>query len=130
MTLLAIAQVAGKPHVIEVIDRMAESVYGEIRRQVLAPVDLMNHGAEVHRLRWTCGGWPHIRIRGVGVMAQHAHHGLIAIVAMHAQARMALVAVVYRHHHPPRRLHGTVDTEADDLVGTRIPHGLLFFGAG
>src|ERR1700693_3333137 len=118
MTLLAIAQVAGEPHVIEVIDRMAESVYGEIGRQVLAPVDLMNHGAEVYRLRWTCGGWPHIRIRGVGVMAQHAHHGLIAIVAMHAQARMATVAVVNRDNGTPWNLHRTVDAKADDLVGT------------
>lgn len=130
MTLLAIPQVAGKPHVVEVIDRLAESVDSEIARQVFASVDLVNHGAEVHRLRWTCRDWPHIRIRCVGVMAQHAHYGLIAIVAVHAQAIVALVAVVDRHHCSTRRHWGTIHAETDHLVRPGIPHGNLFLGTG
>src|SRR5437879_101733 len=93
-------------------------------------MDLMDHGAEVDGLWRLVRGGTLARIGSIRVVAQHAHHSLVAIVAVHAQARVALIAVVDGNYGAPWGHRRSVNAEADYFVGAGVPHrdGLLCAG--
>src|ERR1041385_8539990 len=128
MTRRAVATVAHVGDLVIVVHRLVMTHHGEIRLQLLARVDLVNHRLEIDRFR-RVARLPLRRIRRRRVVAHHTELHTLPVTAVEVQRVVAPRALRLAHHLPPRRHFGAVHGEVEHFVHARVAYGRRIHGA-